>query len=229
MIAIPGLDALPLPGPAPVLAHLGRASISGGLFVAAVWALTRALPRLPPALRCGLWWAAGLKLLVALVWVAPFGLALLPAPVLAADPTAAASAPGAPAEARPDRGVVQASGPTGAVSSGAAPTPAAALLGSALGALGLAHELRSARRLRRASRPASDPSLAALVSDLRRRLGVRTAVELRLSDRVPGPLTLGLLRPAVVLPERDLARLSREELEMALGHELLHVRGPTSG
>jgi len=234
MIAVAGLDAFAPPALSALLVHLARASVAGGLFVAAVWVLTRALPRLPPALRCGLWWAAGLKLVLALVWTAPFELALLPPPGLGADADAVVMAwPGAPAEAAPGHDPDRLE----AAAAGALPPAAAAptlpwrgvlaglwLLGVALGALGLVRELRAARRFRSESWPVTEPSLETQLETLRRRLGVRPRVELRLSDRAPGPLTLGLLRPAVVLPERDLALLSREELEMALAHELLHVR-----
>ena len=50
-----------------VLEALARASFQGGLFVILVWAVCRLFPRLPAALRCGLWWAACLKLLLGLV------------------------------------------------------------------------------------------------------------------------------------------------------------------
>ena len=58
---------------------LVRASLHGAVAIAAVWMICRLFPRLPAALRCGLWWLACLKLLVALVWVEPIPLAVLPA------------------------------------------------------------------------------------------------------------------------------------------------------
>ena len=66
-----------------VVEALLRSSLQGALFIAAVWLVCRLLPRLPAAVRCGLWWAASLKLLVGLVWISPVELPLLPA---AADP-----------------------------------------------------------------------------------------------------------------------------------------------
>ena len=235
MIAVPGLEALALPDlsePAVLLARLGRASLTGGAFVAAVWAVLRAMPRLPAGLRCALWWTAGLKLLVALLWTAPLELPVLPA----AEPVAAASLAAAPVTGpTPATGLELPTAPapapaaTGLRDQAATPFPWQALLaalwlaGVAVGAVRLGRELAAARRLRRETAPA-DPALTALFDDLRRRLGVRQAVDLRLSGAAPGPLTLGLLKPAVVLPARDLERLSRPELEMALAHELLHVR-----
>ncbi|HUP41898.1 MAG TPA: M56 family metallopeptidase, partial [Thermoanaerobaculia bacterium] len=98
------------------------------------------------------------------------------------------------------------------------------LLGLAAGALGVARELAAARRLRRESVAATDPDLLAAFGELRERLGVRRPVELRLSAAVGSPLTLGPVRPAVVLPARACEELRGEELALALGHELLHVR-----
>jgi bla regulator protein blaR1 len=54
-------------------------SLQGALFIAIVWLVCRLFPRLPATVRCGLWWAACLKLLVGLVWISPVELPLLPA------------------------------------------------------------------------------------------------------------------------------------------------------
>src|SRR5262245_23654789 len=62
-----------------VVAALLRSSPQGALFIAAVWLACRLFPRLPAAVRCGLWWAACLKLLVGLVWIAPVEVPVLPA------------------------------------------------------------------------------------------------------------------------------------------------------
>jgi hypothetical protein len=59
---------------ATVLSHLGRATLTGGLFIALVALLIRAVPRLPSGVRCGLWWLACLKLLLGLAWVEPLRL-----------------------------------------------------------------------------------------------------------------------------------------------------------
>lgn len=63
----------------PVLEALRRASLHGAVAIAAVWIVCRLFPRLPASLRCGLWWLACLKLVVALAWVEPIPLAVLPA------------------------------------------------------------------------------------------------------------------------------------------------------
>ena len=62
-----------------IVGTLVRASLEGGLFAAAVWTVCRLIPRLPAAVRCGLWWAACLKLLLGLVALPAVKLPLLPA------------------------------------------------------------------------------------------------------------------------------------------------------
>ena len=59
---------------------LWRASWQGALCAAVVWALTRALPRMPSALRAGLWWLVSLKFVLSLGVLGPVPLPLLPAP-----------------------------------------------------------------------------------------------------------------------------------------------------
>lgn len=228
MIALSALDAPALFDPGVLLARLGWASLAGGLFVAAVLLLTRSLATLPAGLRCALWWAAALKLLVALLWTAPLELPLLPAPEVPSAVRVAAAPASLPARGEtPVDPTSRARSTEPAARAGAVPWQAVVaglwLTGVGLGAVRLARELAAARELRGETRPA-EPSLAALFHDLRGRLGVRSRVELRVSDRATGPLTLGPLRAVVLLPARDVGRLTRDELEMALGHELLHVR-----
>src|SRR5437868_5035802 len=50
------------------------------------------------------------------------------------------------------------------------------------------------------------------------------AVGLRLLAELPGPITLGALKPFVLLPAALLGRLPVDLLEALLAHELAHVR-----
>jgi BlaR1 peptidase M56 len=71
------------------------------------------------------------------------------------------------------------------------------------------------------SRPApkwSRDVLASIVGD------GRAAPELLVSDRLAQPVALGLLRPAIVLPERFVEDEPRCRLEAALAHEWAHFR-----
>ena len=80
-----------------VVAALLRSSLQGALFIGAVWLACRLFPRLPAAVRCGLWWAACLKLLVGLVWIAAGGGAAVPWTRLAVARRRIVRAPSPPA------------------------------------------------------------------------------------------------------------------------------------
>jgi uncharacterized protein (TIGR03435 family) len=75
--------------------------------------------------------------------------------------------------------------------------------------------LRQIKALRQAATPW--PVGQALVRSSQRR------VEVLLSDRVPGPMTCGVLRPAIVLPA-EAATWPHSDLTRAVVHELEHVR-----
>ncbi|RKG87286.1 biotin transporter BioY [Corallococcus sp. CA049B] len=62
-----------------------RASWQGALCALAVWVLARTVPRLPAALRAGLWWLVALKFVLTLGWPKPMPLALLPVESTAAQ------------------------------------------------------------------------------------------------------------------------------------------------
>jgi HEAT repeat protein/beta-lactamase regulating signal transducer with metallopeptidase domain len=81
----------------------------------------------------------------------------------------------------------------------------------------------SSRQIRTASEAVSESNWIDLLDGARERLDVRRPVALRWSDRVQLPMTLGLFRPAILLPlaaeSYSLPRRSAVVL-----HELAHVR-----
>ena len=56
------------------------------------------------------------------------------------------------------------------------------------------------------------------------RINVGRSVALRVSDEVISPLAMGIWRATIILPVSSLLRLSTEELEAVLAHELGHIR-----
>ena len=56
------------------------------------------------------------------------------------------------------------------------------------------------------------------------RLGITRQVSLYISHHIQGPLTIGIVRPLVIVPVSALMALSPEQLEAVLAHELAHVR-----
>lgn len=95
-------------------------------------------------------------------------------------------------------------------------------LGALPGALALALAVRRLARGLGARRPLRHGLAPRLVDDLRRRAGVARPVHLSTCPGLDAPLTFGVLRPEVCLPERVLD-LPEEELEALLAHELAHA------
>ena len=86
----------------------------------------------------------------------------------------------------------------------------------------LALQVVAVGRVRRQFETACTPSLQDELDRLRERLGVSRPVQVRLSSHAAVPMTLGGLRPTILVPER-LAD-APTELRMTLRHELVHVR-----
>ena len=225
-----------------IASRLVETSIVGGLLAAVVWGLCRLVPALPPAARCWLWWGVALKMLLGLLPLPGVALPVLPARDVEAVRGSLAARPAAAlADVATSRWIdVDGGARRGTRSRATAdrPTASDAALRSVpwrvplavLWLAGLAFELARAgahllraRRVVRAAEPASDPRLLATFDALRRRLGVPVA-ELRISRVAGTPQVVGVRRPVVLLPAATCERLGGEELAMALGHELLHVR-----
>jgi bla regulator protein blaR1 len=77
--------------------------------------------------------------------------------------------------------------------------------------------------LGRGGEPAGD-SVAALVGDVSRRMGIVRAVRVRVSNLTDGPSTLGWLRPIILLAPATAMGLTPSELEAVIAHELAHIK-----
>ncbi|HET6361416.1 MAG TPA: HEAT repeat domain-containing protein [Gemmatimonadota bacterium] len=78
-------------------------------------------------------------------------------------------------------------------------------------------------RLARRAQPLSGPQWVLPLGRVTERLDLRTAVRVVRSDAAAMPVTCGVLRPAVVLPEES-KEWTEERREAVLLHELAHVR-----
>jgi beta-lactamase regulating signal transducer with metallopeptidase domain len=85
-----------------------------------------------------------------------------------------------------------------------------------------ATHLRSIRRIRALARRSSDPWVETRLRSLAPRLGVTRPVEVLAGPQGTIPFTFGLARPTIVL-DAEL-KLTQAQLDMALAHELIHVR-----
>lgn len=179
--------------------------------------------------RCLIWRAAfaTLALLPLTVLVKPqWSLAVPPEfPVLVAPPmpavSTAASLSAAPVQTGMDAPLSQ---------SLQLPRWSAAQLGLGLWACGVVLLLgwrllgtRQVRKLLRESEPLIDARIATLANRLAAQQGVSRRVMLRVSTRLPVPVTWGVFRPVVMLPEASLS-WQGSALEAALLHELGHIR-----
>jgi beta-lactamase regulating signal transducer with metallopeptidase domain len=224
-----------LPGIIPeVLATLARASVEGALFVAAVWLVCRLVPRLPAAVRCGLWWAACLKMLLGLAALPAVRLPLLPAP----DPAPAARVVLTPRVAQPlqikDPGSFPPAVPISAAIAEAKPVSPRAIGAWTLAVLWIAGllilavkalgQFRRTRRIVRSAEPVEEGGVRAAFAEICARLGLRRAPGLRGSSEVRTPQITGLAAPVVLIPRAGLARLTPAEVAMTLCHELVHLR-----
>jgi bla regulator protein blaR1 len=217
------------------LRTLWQVTWQGALWALAVWALSRARPRLPPAVRAALWWFVGLKFLVGLCALAPVRLPLLPAP----------EAPTVPVEKVTTAPTGEGSRPVTLSRGGEATPPAPSseradtrmgwtvlVLGALLAWLGgiiwqgreLLRSLVHVRHIRGEARPLEDAKLLQAMAVLGRELGLARLPRLLVSEGAASPLALGLLHPEVILPRKALETLSPLEQRMALAHELAHVR-----
>lgn len=234
---------------AELLARLAWTSLQAALLIAAVALLLRALPRLPAATRCALWWLVGLQALLGLAWQTPIALPLLAPPAsvtaVAATPPVAATAVTAQSMPMPMTGAVQdvAPTPTAARAAATTSTPAIApaagaagwmsahwrvlllalwlsLLLAQLPALLLQH--RRTRRLRRDALPLDDATLQAQCGQQAHALGLRRCPPLLASPAVVSPQVCGLRRPAILWPAA--LPLAPEAASLALAHELAHLK-----
>ena len=207
---------------------------------ALVWLLCRFVHRLGPSARCWLWWLVSLQLLAGLVWPAPVRLPLLPAPDVA--PTSLSI--DAPQVQLRTALTVQADGRIAVHTDAATAVPGthagdeangasqawlrlfalAYLAGVAAMATRSLLDLRTTRRRLRACSEEVPAAVLARYQLLAARLGVRQVPPLRLCAQLDSPQLCGVLRPRLLLPATQLPRMSADAIDMALHHELVHLR-----
>lgn len=219
------------------LLHLSWIGAGIGLLAVLLRRLThRARPETRQAI------ALGALLLLGLAPVVTFRLVFEPAPLVPAEgsprqtlnparvtpPAGDLALPGASSPAAVPVRSLQARARTAELTAWCAPMvpylPALWLVGvtsmlglTATGAVGV-------RRWRRASRPLDAGPIAEQCRALARALGVSGWVGVAVCDRIVAPVLIGLVRPLILLPTSALAGWAPDQIEMALLHELAHLR-----
>jgi bla regulator protein BlaR1 len=197
---------------------LVRACWQGTLAAALVFAVFRLFPKLPARARAWAYWLVCLKF--ALAPLLPFAFAL---PLLEAAPVSVhLFAPAlAPISGQPIAPLA---------ASTALEVPwflivcAVWLVGAAIAIERLVVQHREVRALATETAPVAERHALAALERLSRRVGLSRPPALLASERVTSPLVTGLFRPRIVVPRSALSALSGESLEMALAHELAHLR-----
>jgi beta-lactamase regulating signal transducer with metallopeptidase domain len=62
------------------------------------------------------------------------------------------------------------------------------------------------------------------VQKLSDQLGIRNNVKIFLSDKVKAPLTIGFLKPVILIPLASINHLNTEQMEAVILHELAHIK-----
>ncbi|MBD8874404.1 M56 family metallopeptidase [Rhodanobacter sp. DHB23] len=216
-----------------LLERLAWTSLQAAVLVVAVALLIRALPRLPAAARCALWWLVGLQVVLGLCWQAPIRLPLLAPPAVAEAPIAVVQTATDIDHAAVHRMAVHITMPTAAGTSRDTPPGwlsshwRTTLIGAWLLLLlaqlpALLRAYRIARRLRRNASATTDAGLQMRCARQAHTLGLRRAPSVLASPEIASPQVSGGWRPVVLWPARDA--LDEDEAALALAHELAHLK-----
>lgn len=197
------------------------ASVEGAVVVVVVWLIVTLAPGVPPRVRVWLWWLVTARLLWALVPLPaieiPWGYDVSTPAAVDAMLMASAADPLPAAAGHPPPVAWSISWRRATI----AVAGALYVVGLLWQLAGLGADLVRTRRLaRRAQRvPAEiDQRAAALASCV-----PMQAPPVRISSEIRSPLVVGSLRPMLLLP-RGVARWPPRDLDLALAHELAHVR-----
>jgi hypothetical protein len=80
------------------------------------------------------------------------------------------------------------------------------------------------RQLKGQSLSKIQPGLRIFVEETSRLMGIRKKVQVWLSSRVEGPVTLGFVKPVILIPVAMVNHLSLQQVEAVLLHELAHIK-----
>lgn len=199
-----------------LLSRLAHASVQAVLLAGVVYAVCRLVPTLSASAKATLWWLLGAQLIAGIASPTLLGLPLLPAtttaPVEPVTTIAPLTLPGA-MDAMP-------------VGDGTFSWTATLLfiwlLAVAVQATVAFMRWRRLSGVVRRAMPHDDVRVETLCARRAREIGLHQSPRLAVSPEVDSPQVVGLLRPTILLPLEE--HLSDEDLDLALMHELAHVR-----
>jgi len=97
-------------------------------------------------------------------------------------------------------------------------------MGSLLLAVRLAWGLKEIQRFKHRWAVEADEVWQVRLRELASRMGLQRIIQLRLSDHLASPMTMGWWRPLILVPAALLADMPPELMEALLAHELAHIR-----
>ncbi len=214
-----------------------RACLIGGAAILLAWCVTRMFPRLPAKARDWIWRIAYLKLLVALIWVAPIELPLLPASTTMSEPQSkivsdmansvlsGLAIPGSSfGQASPGVELRDDSLPMVAFSFSTI-ILAVWCAGVGVCSLAIGRNWFATCAVCQRAQPVTDPQITDIVTELWRRIGVVRGPSMRRCDVAVSPQLVGVFRPAIILPATlPTDVLSYADVRMIIAHELAHWR-----
>lgn len=80
------------------------------------------------------------------------------------------------------------------------------------------------KKLTRTGLSRCTPELRVFTEQMARRMGIKKEVKIWLSGLVEGPVTLGSLKPVILIPLATVCNLSTQQVEALILHELAHIR-----
>jgi len=201
------------------MAAMWRASWQGGLMALAVWFFLLIVPSIPARFQSWLWRMVMLKFLVAFLWQAPLELPLL----RAGESTVSMANVFSLDDAIPPESVYLLTDQSLNI---AQPIWIAFVVWIAIVLwqfARLALACRNARQLRGGCRLTENKQLLKVLKRSSRLIGFSTPPLVFESKGQGSPLLVGILRPAIVLPNITLSRLNASEQRLVISHELAHV------
>ncbi|MEO8505056.1 MAG: M56 family metallopeptidase [Acidobacteriota bacterium] len=219
---------------APFATTLALSAAGALIFASIVLVLTRSRIGISPRARAFLWWLVAARAIAGLLWSVP--LPVLPGqwsrPAVVQVETSTPSA-GSLRGVEKSRGELR-------QSRGLASTPLSQrrrwseieglrltivllwLLGSSVAVFRAVLSLARLRRVAGRATPVEDEPTRALLERLSAQLSLKRVPALLYSSEIESPLVFGLVHPRVLLPMHSAS--APDELELALAHELLHLR-----
>ena len=222
--------------PSMLIDALIRATVQGTAAIVAVWGLLAVWRRCPHHVRCWLWRLAFAKMILGVVLLSPLTFGVLPQQAYPVHNVLATESAPIQGYASVEMGETVELGPNAAANPSAVPdlpSPPMRItvwqviawvwcLGAAIVLALTLVSVAKSRQMLAACRHVNDAGLRRELETLCGQAGLRRVPELFVSDS-GGPMVVGMIRPAIVLPESYLDESRLDDVRLILAHEVAHI------